>query len=217
MSQPALSSQYLRWFQEIEKSLGALFRLFSGLCGQCYSQTMAQAVSGERAKRGYWCCCVIDNQVHDHWTQLNAVQIRADRQWYQKMKIPKDHPARRRFPGNGPCPALGPQGCQISRCRPITCTTQLCEKMLYVLAEARLISGPIDSPRQIEDIISLPDILPALYGCRKNQAVTAAEVQAYLAALAEFTARLARIDVKQRRLWTDRAITRFMAPERRPR
>ncbi|OGY54444.1 MAG: hypothetical protein A3B15_00770 [Candidatus Buchananbacteria bacterium RIFCSPLOWO2_01_FULL_45_31] len=210
MSQQVLSSQYLHWFQKIERSLWTLFRLFDDLCGECYSLTIRQADSGERSKRSYWCCCLIDNQVHDNWPKLDAVQSRSDRHWYQKLGLKKISLVNRRLPGNGPCPALGDKGCQIGHYRPIACTTQLCEKMLFILTEAQLISGPIDSPRQIEDLISLPDILPTLYGCQKNRPVTEQEVRAYLATVAQLTAKLANVDVDQRRALAIRAIAHFM-------
>ncbi len=57
--------------------------------------------------------------------------------------------------GNGPCPALGPCGCRLKKYRPITCTTQLCSKMLAVLKELGLIDAPTRSALQIEDLVTL--------------------------------------------------------------
>ena len=122
---------------------------------------------------------MIDNQVHDNWESLNAIQTRFDRTWYTSMRRPKGM----RSLGNGPCPALGDQGCRLKKCRPITCTTQLCSKMLAILKDHGVIRKPTHSALQIEDLIALPDILPYLYGTRKGRTVSASDVEAYLSAV----------------------------------
>jgi len=174
------NSRYLKWFYQIEKELWKFFDQFGDLCARCAVQTLEESAAGRRANRDRWCCCMIDNQVHDNWEALNANQNRSDRNWYAKLK-PLD---MGRMPGNGPCPALGPTGCQLKKHRPITCTTQLCSRMLEVLNSLNLVKCPVHSALQIEDIIELPDIMPALYGtARKPRKVTANEVDAYIAAI----------------------------------
>lgn len=173
----ATNSRYLTWFYEIEKALWALFGEFGDLCARCAEQTLRDLAAGRRDKRETWCCCMIDNQVHDNWPSLDAVQQRRDTKWYQKLQ-PLD---LGRMPGNGPCPALGPRGCRLPKHRPITCTTQLCPQMLQVLNDLKLVRCPAHHALQIEDLVSLPDILPALYGTsRKPQKVSRAEVETYI-------------------------------------
>ncbi|NQU40584.1 MAG: hypothetical protein HQ523_11570 [Lentisphaerae bacterium] len=174
-----VNSNYLKWFHEIEKALWSFFGLFGELCGQCAQDTLEAMAAGEREGRDAWCCCMIDNQVHDNWESLNAVQSRINRQWYDAIRREK----RVRGVGNGPCPALGEQGCRIKKCRPITCTTQLCSKMLVVLNDLGVVQSATHRALQIEDLIALPDILPDLYGTRKGRTVSRADVDAYLAAL----------------------------------
>ena len=136
-----LSSGNLELFKEIEKSLWRFFRLFGNLCLLCYQETVKQVNKGKgRDNQEYWCCCIIDNQVHDNWVSLNAVQRRiGGKNWYEEIKKEtnffRSEIISRRMPGNGPCPALKETGCMIKRFRPITCTTQLCEKMLFVLSQ----------------------------------------------------------------------------------
>ena len=94
--------------------------------------------------------------------------------------------------GNGPCPALGEQGCRLKKCRPITCTTQLCSKMLVVLSELGMIRRPTHTALQIEDLIALPDILPDLYGTRQGRKVGRSEVETYLSKVEQLKEKLAR-------------------------
>jgi len=173
---PSANSQYLKWFHEIEKTLWSFFALFGDLCNRCARQALQDVSNGERKRRELWCCCMIDNQVHDNWESLNAVQSQFDRHWYKPMRRSKGV----RMPGNGPCPALGEQGCRLKKCRPITCTTQLCSQMLVVLKDLGVIQKPTHVALQIEDLIKLPDILPDLYGTRKGRKVTASDINAYI-------------------------------------
>ncbi|MFC1452376.1 hypothetical protein ACFLSJ_03420 [Verrucomicrobiota bacterium] len=122
---------------------------------------------------------MIDNQVHDNWESLNAVQSRFDRHWYDSMRRPT---GVRRL-GNGPCPALGERGCRLKKCRPITCTTQLCSKMLAILNDLGLVRTSTHAALQIEDLIAVPDILPDLYGTRKGREISISDVEAYLSAV----------------------------------
>ena len=172
----SVNSNYLRWFHQIEKALWSFFALFGNLCSNCARRTLEDLSTGERAGRDAWCCCMIDNQVHDNWESLNAVQARFDRQWYDPIRRPKGV----RTVGNGPCPALSDQGCRLKKCRPITCTTQLCSKMLVVLNDLGVIRSATHTALQIEDLITLPDILPDLYGTRKGRNVARSDVEAYL-------------------------------------
>jgi hypothetical protein len=175
----SVNSNYLKWFHQIEKSLWSFFNLFGNLCNNCAKRTLADISSGERAGRDAWCCCMIDNQVHDNWESLNNVQSRFDRKWYDSVRREKGV----RSVGNGPCPALSDQGCRLKKCRPITCTTQLCPQMLAVLNDLGVIRGATHRALQIEDLITLPDILPDLYGTRKGRSVDLADVKTYISAV----------------------------------
>jgi hypothetical protein len=191
----ATNSQYLKWFHGVEKALWAFFALFGDLCRRCAEQTQRDVESGRRDRRESWCCCMIDNQVHDNWESLNAIQSQFDRDWYAAFR----RVGVARMPGNGPCPALGERGCRIGKFRPITCTTQLCDKMLGVLHDLDVIGKPANSPLQIEDLIPLPDILPALYGTGKPRRVLASEVEAYLAGVRAIREKLAAVPPEARR------------------
>lgn len=172
-----MNSQYLRWFHALERELWSLYALFGDLCGRCARKTLRDAAAGCREGRDQWCCCMIDNQVHDNWETLDPLQCRRDRGWYAKLTpLPLG-----RMPGNGPCPALGPTGCRLPQHRPITCTTQLCVKMLRVLQRLDLYAGHADFALQIEDIVPLPRILPVLYGSagKKGAAVSVEDVDQY--------------------------------------
>ena len=182
------NSQYLKWFHQIEKSLWTFFALFGDLCHKCARQTQQNAASGQRKGWDSWCCCMIDNQVHDNWESLNAIQTRFNRNWYESIRRPKGI----RTLGNGPCPALGDNGCRIKKCRPITCTTQLCSKMLVVLKAHGVIKKPTHAALQIEDLITLPDILPDLYGTRKGNKVCQQDVETYISEIENISAKFAR-------------------------
>lgn len=192
------NSQYEKWFREIERNLWSFFKPFGDLCRRCAGYTLACLERGDRRDIPNWTCCMIDNQVHDNWELLNAHQCRYDRDWYDKLKPRAWRPERHRMPGNGPCPALSEKGCLLQKMRPITCTTQLCPKMLQVLNDLGLIRTKAASALQIEDLIRLPDILPVLYGSRKGKVETA-QVQEYLTALREFRQRFESVppDVRE--------------------
>jgi hypothetical protein len=175
------NSQYLKWFYQIEKALWSLFDQFGDLCSRCATKTLQEVDHRQRKGRAAWCCCMIDNQVHDNWEALNTNQIRSDRDWYEKL--PRQDMGRS-MPGNGPCPALNETGCQLKKHRPITCTTQLCTKMLIVLNALGLVKCPVHHALQIEDLIELPDILPTLYGtARKPCNVSRDDVRRYTDAI----------------------------------
>jgi Fe-S-cluster containining protein len=145
---------------------------------------------------------MIDNQVHDNWEVLNANQNRSDRNWYAKLR-PLD---MGRMPGNGPCPALGPTGCQLKKHRPITCTTQLCSRMLEVLNNLNIVTCPVHSALQIEDLVELPDIMPTLYGtARKPVKVTGDDVDSYIRVIRNLREKLAAADAKRLAGAIDRA------------
>ena len=148
---------------------------------------------------------MIDNQVHDHWETLTPVQSHYDRSWYEKLApLPMG-----RMPGNGPCPALGEQGCRLRKCRPVTCTTQLCSKMLDVLQRVGLYDGRISSARQIEELLPLPDILHALYDSeKKKRKVSEQEVEQYLQMIGTYYSKFAAMDSKVRQT----AIDAVLAP-----
>ena len=190
------NSRYLAWFHQIEKELWKFFALFDDLCGSCARLTLDEARSGRRDYRERWCCCMIDNQVHDNWEALNANQSRSDRNWYAKLE-PQD--LGRRMPGNGPCPALGENGCRLKKLRPITCTTQLCRRMLHVLNELDVVKCSTYSALQIEDLIELPDILPSLYGtARRPRRVLLQDVESYINAVRDLRHRLSAVADEER-------------------
>ncbi len=201
------NSRYLKDFHEIERELWRFFALFGDLCGRCARKTLRESASGQRQARDQWCCCMIDNQVHDTWETLNPLQCRRDRGWYEKL-VPLE---LGRMPGNGPCPALGPTGCCLPRWRPITCTTQLCSKMLEVLKRTGLYDGPTNLALQIEDLLPLPAILPVLYGSAKGavRKVGNEEVQCYLQTIRQYRERLAAVGEPARQA----AIDAVLPPE----
>ncbi len=110
------------------------------------------------------------------------------------------------MPGNGPCPALGDHGCRIEKCRPITCTTQLCRKMLIVLNELGIIKAPTYTALQIEDLVPLPNILPSLYGTDKRHNVLASEVDNYMAAVRKIRKRFSHVSPELRRKAIDNVL-----------
>lgn len=205
-----LNSEYLKWFKEIEKSMWAFFRLFDDLCSLCAAKTNEQAARGIRDKRKSWCCCMIDDQIHDNWQSLNSIQYRFDPKWHEKIRQETENRNIRRMPGNGPCPALGKKGCLIKQYRPITCTTQLCEKMLFVLGETSVIKKTQHAPLQIEDIISLPNILADLYGVRKNRKIKNDDVTEYINAVQRLRDRFKRVDPEFKKKLIKQSIKTFM-------
>lgn len=200
-----IHSSDLQSFHEIERALWRLFACFGTLCDRCARKTLREHATGERGNRENWCCCMIDNQVHDHWDTLNPVQCHYDRKWYEKLEtLPLG-----RMPGNGPCPALGEQGCRLRKCRPVTCTTQLCNKMLKVLEIWGLYIRPTESARQIEELIPLPDILHALYGAgskRVKRKVEEGEVASYLNAIHAYREQILAIPEAKRQMAIDKVL-----------
>ncbi len=181
-----IHSRDLQQFHDVERALWKLFSVFGPLCGRCARKTLREHAAGKRDDRASWCCCMIDNQIHDHWDTLNPVQSHFDRKWYDKL-TPL---SMGRMPGNGPCPALGAQGCRLRKCRPVTCTTQLCSKMLAVLRCVGLYDGRTTAARQIEELLPLPDILHALYRTGgKGRKVTRDEVAQYIGMIHAYRAK----------------------------
>ena len=147
---------------------------------------------------------MIDNQVHDNWEALNTNQVRAGRDWYEKL--PRQDMGRS-MPGNGPCPALNERGCQLKKHRPITCTTQLCTKMLVALNALNLIKSPVHHALQIEDLVDLPDILPTLYGtARKPVKVTRDDVERYVAVVKSLRDRFSALPPAERKKALEQAL-----------
>ena len=145
---------------------------------------------------------------------LDAIQSRFDRGWYNKLQEKSLNLSCRRMPGNGPCPALGSKGCMIAKCRPVTCNTQLCEKMIYILVKAGVISPQKKAPLQSEDIISLPSILPDLFGCQHGgkvrQKFRQEDIVTYISAVNRVKAVFARVPIDKRRYLASEAIEIFM-------
>ena len=198
------NSQYLKQFNQIEKALWSLFDQFDDLCSRCAVKTLDEVGRGQRKGRDAWCCCMIDNQVHDNWEALNANQSRANRNWADAL--PRQDMGRS-MPGNGPCPALGPQGCELKKLRPVTCTTQLCSKMLAVLNDLGLVNCNSHHALQIEDLVALPDILPSLYGtARKPLPVSRKDVEQYIAVIRDLRDRYAALPADKRKKAIDRVL-----------
>lgn len=221
MSKFVLNSNYLEWYKEIEKSLWKFFRLFDNLCLLCFQKTINQInEDGLQSNRNYWCCCIIDNQIHDNWESINAMQERiSGKNWYQKIKANTDFRnsiLKRRLPGNGPCPALCEQGCSIQRFRPITCTTQLCEKMLYILSKLKVKNVDWTKPLQIEDIIELPEILKILYGLGNKQKASRQQVRDYIDSINKIRGALS-INVQEKTQVINEAINFFFTTDKRRR
>ncbi|MBI4649801.1 hypothetical protein HY745_00580 [Candidatus Desantisbacteria bacterium] len=203
------NSQYLTWFNEIEKILWSFYKHFENLCSECALYTISSVKNSSRENRFNWCCCMIDNQVNDNWETLNNVQSRFDNNWYEKIKKNSFDLGRNRMPGNGPCPALGPSGCLLTKLRPVTCTTQLCEKMLIILQRLKIIPGFKSVPLQIEDIVPLKNILPILYGYHKDKKVKLEEKLEYIKAIKELTTRFGSIDRQIRKNIINEVILEF--------
>lgn len=217
-----LTSNYLEWYKEIERSLWKFFHLFDNLCLLCFQKTINQInEGGRRNNRNYWCCCITDNQIHDSWESINALQERINgKNWYQKIKSKtdfRDSIFKRRLPGNGPCPALYEQGCLIQQFRPITCTTQLCEKMLYILSKLETKNVEWSKPLQIEDIIELPEILKILYGLENKQKASRQNVRDYINSINKLRDDLLRVDVQERTRVINEAINFFFTTDKRRR
>lgn len=190
-----IHSRDLQQFHRIERSLWRLFHVFGDLCSRCAEKTLREHAQGDRSARQDWGCCMIDNQVHDHWTTLNPIQSHYDRNWYDRL----EPISLGKMPGNGPCPALGMKGCRIARCRPVTCTTQLCNKMLKVLKHWNVYNGETAYARQIEDFLDLPDILFALYEQdKKKRKVSDAEIAEYVKVIETYYRKIMRIPASDR-------------------
>lgn len=222
MMKSTLNSNYLKWYKEIEKSLWKFFRLFDNLCLLCFQNTIKQINEGGwRDNRNYWCCCIIDNQIHDNWESINTIQKRiGDENWYQKIKANTDFRnsiLKRRLPGNGPCPALCEQGCLIQRFRPITCTTQVCEKMLYVLSKLEIKDVGWSKPLQIEDIIELPEILKILYGLENKQKIFRQHVIDYTNSVNGIRDKLLIVNIQDKTRVINEAINFFFTTDKRRR
>jgi len=114
------------------------------------------------------------------------------------------------MPGNGPCPALGPTGCLLKQYRPITCTTQLCEKMLTVLGKLDIIKMSKHAPLQIEDIVPLPDILQFLYGSREGRKIKPEEVKEYFEKIKTLKTKFAKTNQETRKEVINETIIFFM-------
>ena len=210
-----IHSDNVKKYKQIEKTLFRLFRLFDNLCMLCYEETIHQIKEGgNRNKVRHWCCCLTDNQVHDHWESLDNIQkVICGPNWYDTVK--KKHTVwravaqKRSLPGNGPCPALGSGGCLICSCRPITCTTQLCEKMIFILSKMGISKANYTRPLQIEEIIRLPNILRIVYGQEKGK-IDFLQVESYVKSIEGLRVEFEKFDLSQRRKMVVEAINCFL-------
>ena len=210
-----INSDSLARHRKFEKCLSGFFRLFGNLCALCFEKTVSQITEGNhRDKMQHWCCCLTDNQVHDNWDLLDGTQrLISGPGWYDLVKqrsagwqssIPK-----RRLPGNGPCPALCEKGCFIAHCRPITCTTHVCEKMIFVLVSAGLSDADCYKPLQIDEIVGLPNLFHILHnGDGKGVSTSAFEQRIRL--IETLTKRLGEISPGRRNELAAMAIQRFL-------
>lgn len=178
--------QELLAYQKLEKQMAKLFRHFGDLCKHCFDTSVVALRERHDVDRRELCCCLVDNQVQDHWQTLNAAQTAMSGPNWSRQLEANDQSTidvgRRRLPGNGPCPALSCTGCILNSFRPPTCSTQLCPKMLRILNELGVVAGPTSSPRQIEEIADITSPLNALFGLNKTTA-TAAEIDRFSQAI----------------------------------
>lgn len=178
--------QELLAYQRLEKKMARLFRHFGDLCKHCFDHSVVALRERRDVDRRELCCCLVDNQVQDHWTTLNAAQNTMNGPNWSKKLDANDQSTidvgQRRLPGNGPCPALSCTGCILNSFRPPTCSTQLCPKMLRILNELGVITGPTAAPRQIEEVAGIKSPLNGLFGINKATA-TAADIDRFSTAI----------------------------------
>jgi hypothetical protein len=177
---------YLR----LERELIRVFRYFGDLCKFCFEQSLEKIKAERGIDTHELCCCLVDNQILDHWRCVDEAQKTIHGpSWRQKKSSEAGSGfagnsdwlgiGRRRLPGNGPCLALSNHGCVLANLRPPTCSTQLCPKMLRILNNLGLIKGKTAAPRQIEDFKNIKSPLNALFGLNR-ETVTPAEIDNFL-------------------------------------
>jgi|GEM_PF-1496461 len=158
----------LNTYRQLEQKLIRVFRHFDGLCKHCFDDSVTALRDHRNVDPDDLCCCLVDNQVQDHWRTTNAAQTAAHGSRWNKVLADKEtdwlNVGRRRLPGNGPCPALSCSGCILKDFRPPTCSTQLCPKMLRILNNLKIVTGPTTAPRQLEELGGVPSPLNAMFG-----------------------------------------------------
>jgi len=145
-----------------------------------------------------------------HWESLNPIQSRFDCHWYEKLTANGCVTKKNSLPGNGPCPALGLSGCRVKKCRPATCSTQVCEKMLYVLNQSGTVACKTSSPLQIEELIGVTDIMFELCGIKNRREITASDVREYKDAVARLRTRLASVQNGNRQTLIEQALEKYL-------
>ncbi len=191
----------LQLYKKVEKNLKSFFRLFDDLCLYCFNESIDYLRGGGRDNYDELCCCITDNQVHDHWPYLNSIQkITNGLQWLAKMDKTGLEIGRHRLPGNGPCPALCESGCVIKRFRPPTCSTQLCRKMIFILHELNTIDRlPKCIPCQIEDIVGIQSPMDLLYGIKKGKP-DENEIDVFIEAIRQLALRMSAVKIDVRKI-----------------
>jgi hypothetical protein len=206
VSTKKINSDSLARHRKFEKCLSGFFKLFGNLCALCFEETVLQITEGgHRDKMQHWCCCLTDNQVHDNWDLLDAIhRLISGPGWYDLVKqrsegwqssIPK-----RRLPGNG---------CLIAHCRPITCTTHVCEKMIFVLVSAGLSNADFSKPLQIDEIVGLPNLFHILHN-GDGKSVSTLAFEQRIRSIEALTKKLGEISPGRRNELAAMAIQRFL-------
>ena len=162
----------LKEFGKLEKSLLRFFKLFDDLCSFCFEQTKQSIGNRKKLDFEKCCCCLVDNQVHDHWKALEKNQKQViGPNWIKCLNNSSNFEFKKA--GKGPCPALSDKGCSLKSHRPPTCTTQLCSHMVMVLENLGICGVDQNAIQcQIEDILKVPSPLNALYGIGKSKVDT---------------------------------------------
>ncbi|MFA5358632.1 MAG: hypothetical protein WC310_02285 [Patescibacteria group bacterium] len=166
--------QKLTIYRQAEKELIGFFRVFDDLCKRCFDKSLEMVKEGRFIDRDEMCCCLLDNQVQDHWNFIDRAQKAMNGPGWSKKLAEKNsnwlEVGKRRLPGNGPCPALRRSGCALNSFRVPTCSTQLCPKMLRILNNLGIVKGKTAAPRQFEEFGNLYSPLNYLFGLEKKEA-----------------------------------------------
>jgi hypothetical protein len=157
----------LKKFQEMEKMLKRFFSLFEDLCAHCFTESMGAISSGIRPHK-YMCCCLVDNQVHDHWQSLSKAQeMMNGPNWARVIEQNSFTTGKRRMPNNGPCKALCERGCLLSCMRPPSCSTLVCSHMVRILVDLKLYQDPKHGEDcEVDELLGVQSPLDAMYGIK---------------------------------------------------
>ncbi len=186
----------LKKFREIENMLKRFFSLFEDLCAHCFTESMGAISSGVRPHKDM-CCCLVDNQAHDHWQSLaKAQEMTNGPNWAKAIEQNGFTTGKRRMPNNGPCKALCNRGCLLSCMRPPSCSTLVCSHMVRVLVDLKLCQNPKHGGNcEIDELLGVQSPLDAMYGIKSGNASS----DQYVNALRALIERMKAIPEGQRR------------------